>query len=278
MTALYGSVDGSALIGKFLSYLSVVVLAGTLASCGFFGEAPDKTLNWSAQRLYDSAKTALNGGDYETAIDYFEKLESRFPFGALAQQAQLEVAYAYYKFEEPSSAIAAADRFIKLYPSHPSVDYAYYLRGLVAFNRGKGFITSIIQRYIPADESQLDPASLREAFGYFEELVDRFPDSIYANDAKQRMVYLRNTLGQHEVNVANYYMERAAYVAAVNRAKHVVEQYQRTPAVADALVVMAKAYKIMGIDDLAEDALRVLELNFPQHPGIAEVQRLVLTQ
>ena len=261
---------------RYLFILAVLAFTN-IGGCAFFGEQPDKTRTWSAQRLYDEAKSALNGGDYETAIDYYEKLESRFPFGQLAQQAQIEVAYAYYKYEEPASALAAADRFIKLYPSHPNVDYAYYLKGLVSFNRGKGFITGIVERYIPPDESQRDPASLREAFEHFEALVAKFPNSIYARDAEQRMIYLRNTLAQHEVNVAEYYMRREAYVASVNRAKYVVENYQRTPAVAEALVIMAKAYKIMGVDDLAEDALRVLETNFPSHPGIAEVQRLVVT-
>ena len=256
----------------------IVFLVGALSGCGIFGDKPDKTKSWSAQRLYDSAKTALNGGDYETAIDHFEKLISRFPFGLLAQQGQLEVAYAYYKYEEPASALAAADRFIQLYPSHPNLDYAYYLRGLVSFNKGKGFLTSIIERYIPSDDSQKDTEALREAFHSFAELTSKFPESQYTNDANQRMVYLRNTLSKHEIHVANYYMERGAYVAAANRAKFVVENYQRTPSVAEALVIMAKAYKILKLDDLSAEALEVLQLNFPNHPGITEIRNLVLTE
>lgn len=245
-----------------------------LGGCEFFAEKPDRTKGWSAQRLYDSAKSSLNAGDYETAIDHFEKLISRYPFGLLAQQGQLEVAYAYYKYEEPASALAAADRFIQLYPSHPSLDYAYYLRGLISFNKGKGFLTSIIERYVPSDDSQKDTEALREAFQSFAELASRFPDSQYTNDANQRMVYLRNTLSKHEIHVAEYYMERGAYVAAANRAKYVVENYQRTPSVAEALVIMAKAYKILNLEQLSQEALQVLKLNFPNHPGISEVQNL----
>lgn len=264
---------------RFISAsMSIFFLTLVLTGCGMFDEKPDKTKNWSAQRLYDSAKYALNGGDYETAIDYFEKLISRYPFGLLAQQGQLEVAYAYYKFEEPASAIAAADRFIQLYPSHPNLDYAYYLRGLISFNKGKGFLTSIVERYIPSDDSQKDTEALRESFDSFAELVSRFPNSQYANDANQRMVYLRNTLSKHEIHVANYYMEREAYIAAANRAKFVVENYQRTPSVAEALGIMAKAYKILELDELSVEALEVLELNFPDQPGLSEIRSFVLSE
>ena len=257
----------------------VALLALSLAAgCGILKEKSDKTKDWSAERLYDSAKGALDNGDYETAIDHYEKLESRFPFGIYAQQAQLELAYAYYKFEEPASALAAADRFIKLYPSHPSLDYAYYLKGLINFNRGRGFIANIVERYIPSDDSQRDTSALREAFDDFAEVVSRFPGSQYAQDSEQRLKYLRNTLARYELNVAEYYITREAYIAAANRAKHVVENYQRTPEVADALVIIAKCYKILELDELSEEALQVLRLNFPQHPGIAEVENLVLTR
>ena len=258
--------------------LLTALLLSVVSGCGILKEKSDPTKTWSAQRLYDSAKTSLNAGDYETAIDHYEKLESRFPFGTFAQQAQLELAYAYYKYEEPASSLAAADRFIKLYPSHPSIDYAHYLKGLVNFNRGKGLVSSIIERYIPSDDSQRDTSALREAFEDFGEVVEHHPNSQYAKDAERRMIYLRNTLAQHEVHVANYYIKREAYVAAANRAKFVVENYQRTPQVAEALAIMAKCYKILALDDLSEDALRVLKLNFPTHPGIAEVEGLVLTQ
>lgn len=253
-----------------LSIIHLLLVALLLTGCGFFGEKEDKTRNWTAVRLYNEAKSQMENGNFETAIDYYEKLESRFPFGVYSQQAQLDVAYAYYKYDEPASAIAAADRFIKLHPRHPNVDYAYYLKGLVHFSEGKG----LLDRFLPRDRSRRDPGAARQAFDAFSELVRRFPDSKYAEDAAQRMVFLKNTLAQHEVYVANYYMRRGAYVAAANRARYVVENYQRTPAVPDALLVMAKAYKVMGLNDLATDAMRVLKHNYPDHEGITEVENL----
>jgi outer membrane protein assembly factor BamD len=176
------------------------------------------------------------------------------------------VAFAYWKYEENASAIAAAERFIKLHPRHPNVDYAYYLKGLVNFSQG----STIVDRIIPRDMSQRDPGAARQAFDDFSELVRRFPDSKYANDSRQRMLYLKNLLADHEVHVADYYMRRGAFVAAANRARYVVENYQRTPAVPEALAIMAKAYRLMDLDDLAADALRVLEMNYPGHPGIQD--------
>lgn len=251
----------------WLRILPLVLLTLLLGGCGAFGEKPDVTRNWPVQRLYGEAKAALDSGDYETAIDYYEKLESRFPFGPYAEQSQIDVAYAYWKQDEYASAIAAADRFIKLHPRHPSVDYAYYLKGLVNFEQGASFL----DRLVPRDRSRRDPGAVRQSFDDFSELVTRFPQSKYAQDARQRMTYLKNMLSEHELHVADYYMRRGAYVAAANRARHVVENYQGAPSVPEALVLMAKAYRMMDLDDLSADALRVLALNFPNHPGIAEV-------
>lgn len=250
--------------------IALVLVTYLVTGCGFFGEREDKTRNWSAKRLYNEAKAQMQDGNFDTAIDYYEKLESRFPFGTYAQQAQLDVAYAYYKYDEPASAIAAADRFIKLHPRHPNVDYAYYLKGLVHFSQGRG----LLDRLIPKDMSRRDPGAARQAFDAFSELVRRFPESKYAEDSAQRMVYLKNTLAQHEIHVANYYMRRGAYIAAANRARFVVENYQRTPAVPEALVVMAKAYKVLGLEDLASDAVRVLRHNYPDHDGIEAIENL----
>lgn len=246
--------------------LLALLLASVLAGCGAFGEKPDVTRNWSVQRMYSEAKAALDSGDYETAIDYYEKLESRFPFGQFAEQAQVDVAYAYWKYEEYASAIAASDRFIKLHPRHPNVDYAYYLKGMVNFEQGKSFM----DRIVLTDRSQRDPGAVRDAFNDFSALVERFPQSKYAEDSRQRMLYLKNLLAQHEVHVADYYMRRGAYVAASNRARYVVENYQRAPAVPEALALMAKAYKLMDLDELSADALRVLTVNYPGHPGIKQ--------
>ncbi len=232
-----------------------------LGGCGMFGKSDDITENWPVRRLYEEAKKAREGGDYQTAIDYYEKLESRYPFGPYAEQAQLEIAYCYYKYEEPASAIAAADRFIKLHPRHPNVDYAYYIKGLANFNQGRGFV----ERYLPIDASQRDPAAAQQAFQDFAELTERFPDSSYAVDASRRMSYLRNQLARYELHVADYYMRRGAFVAAANRARYVLERYPQATAVPDALAIMAKAYAKLGLDMLAKDARRVLELNYPNH-------------
>jgi len=257
---------------RITQLLALIGLLFALAGCALLPDQIDKTKNWSAERLYSEAKDALDSGDYATAIKYFETLEARYPFGRYAQQAQLEIIYAYYKDQEPASAISAADRFIKQHPRHPYVDYAYYLKGLANFNQGKG----IVERYLPQDPTQRDPGAARQSFQDFAELVKRFPNSKYSKDAIQRMSFLRNNLAQYEVNVAVYYMKRAAYVAAANRAKYVVENYPRTPAVPNALGIMARAYKVLELNDLSNDALRVLELNYPNHPAIGEVKNMVL--
>lgn len=235
----------------------ICALLLSLSACAWLESQKDETKDWSVSKLYSEAARELDSGNYKNAIDYYEKLEARFPFGRYAMQAQLDVAYAYYKAEEPESAIAAADRFIKLYPQNPYVDYAYYLKGIVNYNRSVGFL----DRYIPTDPSQRDPGSALDAFQDFAELVRLYPDSRYAADARQRMIFLRNNLAKNEVHVARYYMKRQAYVAAANRANYVVERYQRTSAVENALEILIDAYKNLGENQLAADAERVLTLN-----------------
>ena len=230
-----------------------------IAGCGMFPAAKDETAGWSAQKLYSDAKENLNDGNYERAIKLFETLEARYPFGRYAQQAQLEVAYAYYKDNEPISAIAACDRFIKLHPNHPNVDYAYYLKGLANFNEDLGLLGKLVDQ----DLSERDPKAAREAFQALKELVTRFPDSKYTPDATARMKYLVNALAYNEVHVAKYYLKRKAYVAAANRAKEVVRIYPEAPATEEALAVMAVAYDQLKLPDLRDDARRVLKLNFP---------------
>ncbi len=233
------------------------MLAVALAGCGVFGKEIDLTENWTAPRLYAEASSELDSGNYAKAIEYYEKLEARYPFGRYAMQSQLDVAYANYRADEPEAAIAAADRFIKLYPQNPYVDYAYYLKGIVNYNRSVGFL----DRYVPTDASQRDPGSALDAFVDFSALVERFPDSRYAEDARQRMLYLRNNLAKHEVNVARYYMRRGAYLAAANRANYVIERFQRTSAVESALEILVDAYTALDKPELAADAKRVLQLN-----------------
>jgi outer membrane protein assembly factor BamD len=241
----------------------VLVVVSWLSGCALLPDQIDETKDWSAQKLYSEATSNISEADWEGAIDLFEKLEARYPFGRYAQQALLESAYAYYKYNEPESAISAIDRFIKTYPRHPSLDYAYYLRGLVNFNRGD----SIITRVLPRDPAERDAGSARQAYFDFAEVVKRFPQSRYAKDAGQRMVFLRNNLAQYEMHVADYYMRRGAYVAASNRAKTVVENYQGTPAVPAALETLVLAYRKLGLDALAIDAERVLKLNYPERVG-----------
>ncbi|OOZ36937.1 outer membrane protein assembly factor BamD [Solemya velesiana gill symbiont] len=241
----------------------VLILLATLfflPACSLLPKEVDKTKGWSAQKFYSEASYAMSEGNYETAIGYYESLEARYPFGRYAMQAQLDVAYAYYKNSQHESAIAAADRFIKLHPRNPYVDYAYYLKGIVNFNRNIGFFS----RFVPTDTSQRDPGTALDSFNDFAELVRRFPDSEYAEDARTRLAYLRNNLAMHDVHVARYYMKRGAYLAAANRCVNVIEKYQRTPAVKEALITMIEAYDKLGLEQLSADAQRVLALNEAQ--------------
>tara|TARA_B100000929_G_scaffold278446_2_gene254701 strand:- start:360 stop:1139 length:780 start_codon:yes stop_codon:yes gene_type:complete len=245
----------------------------SLPGCSYFDEKEDHTKNWNADRLYAEAKGNLDAGNYSQAIDFYQRLEARYPFGKHAQQALLDLAYSYFKSEQHDASISACSRFIKLYPQNLHIDYAYYLKGLANFNKGKGSI----QRFVPdefADESQRDPGAAFESFQDFSELIKRFPESQYIEDAEQRMRHLRNNLAENEVHVANYYMRRGAFIAAANRARYVIENYDRTPVVPEALVIMAKAYRVLEMEDLANDAIRVLKLNYPNHPGIYQVEEL----
>jgi len=224
------------------------------------GKDNDETQGWSAQKLYGEAKDAMNARRWEAAIKYLEKLEARYPYGRFAQQAQLDVAYANWKHGERAAAIAAADRFIKLYPNHANVDYAYYLKGLINFNENSGILTLIEN----PDVSERDSKGTRESFEAFKELVARFPASKYAEDARARMRYLVNSLAQYEVHVARYYMKRGAFVAAANRAQFAVQNYPQALALEEAVFIMVKAYDSLGMNDLRDAADRVMRKNFPE--------------
>lgn len=230
-----------------------------LAACGLLPEQKDETAGWSVEKLYTEAKSSLTDLNYEQAIKYYEKLEARFPYGRYAQQAQIEIAYAYYKNSDTAQALSAVERFIKLHPNHPSVDYAYYLRGLINFNDDLGWLGYISGQ----DMSERDPKAAREAFDAFKDLVTRFPDSRYAVDSTDRMHYLVNSLASNEIRVADYYLRRGAYVASVNRVQFSLKTYPRAPANEEGLVIMVKAYDAMGMTDLRDDAQRVLLKNFP---------------
>ncbi len=247
------------LIGKVTAMLAVATFTTLLAGCGLFGNGEsDKTINWSAQKLYSEAQDELGAGGYSQAIKYLETLQSRFPFGRYAQQAQMQIAYAQYRDGERELALAACDRFIRQFPNSPNVDYVYYLKGLVTFNDNLGLLGSITSQ----DLTERDPKALRDSFDSFRDLVVRFPESKYAPDAVIRLKYLVNAMAAHEVHVARYYLRRGAYVAAANRAEIVVQQYQQAPAVRDALQIMVAAYDGLSMPQLRDDAKRVLDTNF----------------
>ncbi|MCF6323094.1 MAG: outer membrane protein assembly factor BamD [Gammaproteobacteria bacterium] len=240
-------------------HLVAPLLILLLTGCSTLQEKDDSEL--TADELYERAKKALDIKDYEMAITHFDTLETRFPFGVHAQHAQLNSAYAYYKFDESASAIANAERFIKTYPRHAHVDYAYYLRGLAKFNQDK----DNFDRIFNLDVTKRESGAIQTSFFYFKELVERFPDSRYSPDSRQRMVHLRNLLAQAELHVAHYYLSREAFTAAANRAKYIIETLPRTPAIPQALTIMAAAYQQLGLQPLADDALRVRQINFPDY-------------
>jgi outer membrane protein assembly factor BamD len=235
-----------------------LVLTASLAACSFL-DSQDPTRTMSADKIYAEAKAALDNGQYDLAIKRYESLEARFPYGRYSQQGQLEVAYAYYKQKEQASAVAAAERFVKLHPNHPSVDYAYYLKGLAYFNEDAGFLSKISRQ----DPSERDPKSARDSFDAFKELVQRFPDSKYAPDALARMKYLVNALASHEIHVAHWYVRRGAYVAAANRAQFALKNYPEAPIQEEALLIMIRSYDVLGMRELRDDTERILRKNFP---------------
>lgn len=237
----------------------MLLFSAVLSGCGVLGEKLDPQKSWTVEQFYRAAKDELDGGNNLGAIKLYEQLEAKYPFGKFAQQAQLDVAYANYKEGETAAAIAAADRFIKLHPNHPAVDYAIYLKGLAHYKLDLGFLGS----WLTQDMSERDPKALRESFDSFKELVERFPESRYADDARARMVFLVNTLARHEVQVAQYYFNRGAYLAAANRAQTTLTRYPQAPANQEALVMMVRAYEKLEMKQLADDTRRVLQKNFP---------------
>ena len=230
-----------------------------MLALGACANADDETVGWDAQRLYGESKDAMSSKDWPRAIRYLEKLEARYPYGRFAQQAQLEIAYCHWKDGERGSAIAAVDRFIKMYPNHPSADYAWYLKGLINFNDNYGMFSTMAT----SDLSDRDPRSTRESFAAFREVVTRYPDSRYTADAMARMRYLVNALASYEVHVARYYMKRGAYLAAANRAQYAISNYTQAPALEEAVFMLVLAYDRLGMTDLRDAADRVMRNNFP---------------
>jgi len=238
-----------------------------LSACGLFGgdDDGDEFADLSTEeQFYQVALRQLNAQNFRAAIATYQALEARFPFGRFATQAQIELVYAYYRNSDAEAAIAAADRFIRLNPEDPNVDYAYYMKGLASFTADD----SLMDRFLPTDPSKRDPGKARESFAEFSQLLALYPDSPYAADARSRMIYLRNSLGRYEIHVADYYLSRRAYVAALNRAKYTVENFQGTPAVADGMAIMVECYLRLGLNDLADTSLAILRENFPQHASL----------
>ena len=226
-----------------------------LAGCSSFKSKPVN----NADELYDRAKADADGGDYATAIKNFELLESRFPFSNATRQAKLDLLYVYYENGDKENVIDQADQFIRENPTHPRIDYAYYMKGLANFDRDRNFF----ERWFRVDLSKRPPDNSRTSFQAFQSLIQRFPNSQYAADARQRMIFLRNRLANYEVYVARYYMKRGAYVAALNRAKYTIENYDGSPAIKEALQISHDAYNKLGMKDLADKSEAVLKLNFP---------------
>jgi outer membrane protein assembly factor BamD len=238
----------------------LLALALSVSACSLLQvDTVDETKTWSAAKLYAEAKDELDNGGYDKSIKYFEKLESRYPFGTYAQQAQIQIAYAHYRQGDQVQALAAADRFIKLHPNHPNVDYVYYLKGLINFNDKLSLFDFLAHQ----DLSERDPKALRDAFESFKLLVERYPNSIYAKDSAARLNYLVNAMAQHEVHVADYYYRRGAYLAAVNRAEGAIRDYREAPAIEEALFIVVRSYDALGLPQLRDDADRVFKKNFP---------------
>ena len=239
----------------------LLLLIALLASCS---SNQENFANSGEEFLFNEGLRSMEISNWNRAILIWQQLEAQFPFGQYAEQSQLELIYAYYRNREPEAARAAADRFIRLYPDSESLDYAYYMKGMAYYSEDN----RILGRYLPTDPSKRDPGKARESFADFAQLLNLFPNSLYAADARARMVYLKNLLADYEVHVAEFYIERQAYLSALNRARFVMENFQGTPAVPRALEIMVEMYLRLGLNDLADASLEILKLNYPDSPQL----------
>jgi outer membrane protein assembly factor BamD len=246
---------------RILKIASALILIVIISAC-----SGKKQMTTEAQRmnnafkLYEKAQFSMLSGNYRTAVEYLERLDSLYPFGAYSHQAQLDLIYTYYKLDDFASGIASADRFIRQNPRHKDLEYAYYMKGLINFSSETGFAKEIFS----APLSERDASTARQSFDDFAELIRLFPNSKYAKDSQQRMIFLRNRLADYELHVANYYMKREAYQAAAARARYVVDHYPKTPSVPYALQMMVVAYNLLELSELSEHSRRVLLLNYPE--------------
>ncbi len=243
--------------------LIVLLTAALVGGCSSKkSRSLDELGEQQVEQLYNKGKRALDVGNYSFAIDYYRALEANYPYGDYTEQAKLDMLFAFDKLGQVDNAVEAADNFIKLYPTHKNVDYAYYMKGVASFEKKQ----NRLDRFIKGGEKQVrDPQPYRDSEEAFEELLKRYPNSIYAEDARQRIVYIRNALAERELAVANFYFDNQTYVAALNRCKTIVYEYETTPSVEGALVLMEKTYLEMGMQDLAESTHKILVANFPDY-------------
>ena len=251
--------------------IGLIFSIAILANCSWMGfndeeSAESEERGYTERGFYDKIQSSLKSRNWQIAIANLQLLESQFPFGKYAEQSQLELIYAQYMSSDFGSSIASAERFIRLHPQHPNVDYAIYVKGLSELKQSG----RLFDGFFDLDSSTRDIGTAREAFATLGELIKLYPNSPYAPDARQRLVSLRNQLARAEINVANYYFSRGALIAAANRGQYVVENFQQSPAVADGLAVMAQAYHMMGKDELAANAVKVLGTNFPDYPQLTD--------
>lgn len=253
------------------SVLRYTLLAGALSAAplamtGCTSSGHSQLEQLTERQYYQEAQDAMDNNKFLQAVERLQQLESRYPFGRYAEQAQLELIYCYYRTLDYEAAAATAERFIRLHPDHPKLDYAYYMKGLASYSVDRG----LIERFIPTDFSERDMGPARQSFDDFNRLINRFPNSQYVQDARQRMIYLRNLLAAYQLKVANYYMKRGAYVSVAKRAAHVIEHFDKTPSLPEALSLQAKAYLELGLDDLAEQTVKVLAYNYPEYPELKD--------
>ena len=259
------------IISRILALFLVFQLSGCMFGWLKTTKKGENTEGWTVTQFYEAGKQDMEDADWKSAIAFFIALEARYPYGRYAQQAQLYVAYAHYKEDDQDAAILAADRFIRLHPNHPSVDYAYYIKGLSSFNDEKGMAGYVMKNWINQHMSERDPKASNVSFQSFKELVTRFPDSPYRADSIKRMNFLFNTVAMGEIYVARYYMSRGAYVAAINRAQFTLNEFPQTPATKHALEIMVEAYDKLGMDDLRDDAKRVMQKSFSKNQESLDV-------
>lgn len=238
-----------------MRHILLLFISVTLFACA--GADKDETADYSAKELYEEAQSSIDSAEFQTAVKHLESLEARYPFDPYAKQAQLDIAYAYYKFEELDQATSAVERFARLHPRDPHMDYVYYLKGLINFNRGQG----LLDAWFPREPSRHDPAVLEQAFNDFAMLVRRYPDSIYAGDAYQRMIYLRNQLAEKEILIAQFYIERKSWLSSAKRAKAVIERFPNTIWTKDALDILLLSYQKLELTELAADTQKIIDYN-----------------